>query len=182
MRYIQGMNEILAPILYCFSLDKNPYFVSNVEADSFICFESFMNKIQDLFIREKDNSETGINSRLKKVNDILKIIDKDIYNHFINEKIEILFFAFRWYTLFLTQELELPDVLRLWDTILSEENLYDFMTFLCLAIIKLKRAELIAKDFSGIMLTLQHLEKINVENIIQYAKEIRENYYGKNIK
>jgi hypothetical protein len=182
IRYVQGMNEVLAPIYYCFSLDKNPYFIYNVEADAFICFENFMNKIQDIFVREKDNSETGINVRLRKINEILKIIDKDLYNHFLNEKIELQFFAFRWYTLFFTQELELPEVLRLWDTILSEENIFDFMTFLCLAVIKQKRSELIAQDFSGIMTTLQNLEKINVENTIQYANDIRENYYGKHMK
>jgi hypothetical protein len=45
VRYIQGMNEILAPIFYCFSLDQNPYFNTTLEADSFLCFESLMNEI-----------------------------------------------------------------------------------------------------------------------------------------
>ena len=41
------------------------------------------------------------------------MLDKDLYNHFVDQKVEIQYFMFRWYTLFLTQEFEIPDVLRL---------------------------------------------------------------------
>ena len=182
IKYIQGMNEILATIYYCFSLDKNPAFSSHIEADSFLCFDNFMCKIKDIFIRKKDISETGINGRLNIVFDLLKTIDKELYDHFVSEKIEIQYFAFRWYTLFLTQEFELPDVLRLWDTLLSIDELFDFMNFLCLAIIKIKRSDIIIKDFSGMMLSLQNLDKIIVENVIEIAVEIRTDYYSKKNK
>ena len=33
--YVQGLNEILAPIYYCFAQDENPYFSLGAEADSF---------------------------------------------------------------------------------------------------------------------------------------------------
>ena len=32
--YVQGLNEILATIFYCFSIDQNPYFKIEVEEDS----------------------------------------------------------------------------------------------------------------------------------------------------
>ena len=50
IKYIQGMNEILATIYYCFSLDRNPIFTSNIEADTFLCFDNLMCKIKDIFI------------------------------------------------------------------------------------------------------------------------------------
>jgi len=173
VRYIQGMNEILAPLLYCFSNDHNPYFYLNVEADTYNCFENLMNEIKDIFIRKRDNTETGIQTRLKNLNMILRVIERDIYNHFANEKVELQYFAFRWYTLFFTQEFEMPDVLRLWDSLLAEDEKFDFINMICIAIIKIKRQEILQNDFAGIMLNIQNFEKIEVENIIKYGLELR---------
>jgi len=173
IRYVQGMNEILAPIFYAFSNDQNPYFYLNLEADSYICFENLMNDIQDIFIRSKDNTPTGIQTKIKNLNFILKLLDKEIYDHFKEEKIELQYFAFRWYTLFLTQEFEMPDILRIWDSILADDDKFEFLNMICLAIIKIKRLELLQSDFSGIMLSLQNLEKLDVEKLLLTAEMIR---------
>jgi hypothetical protein len=173
VRYVQGMNEILAPIFYCFSLDQNPYFNKNLEADSFLCFESMMNEISDIFIRIKDNTPTGIQTKIKRLREILRMIDKPIYDHFVEQKLEIQFFVFRWITLFFTQEFEMPDLLRLWDSILSESDRFEFLNFLSLGIIKMKRQEILSSDFAEMMLTLQNLEKVDVERLIQNAVDIK---------
>jgi len=167
VKYIQGMNEVLATIYYCFSLDKNEMFSKDIEADSFLCFENFMQKIKVLFLRKGDNFEKGVNGRLRNVLEKLKILDKELYDHFAEEKLELQYFAFRWYTLLFSQEFELPDVLRLWDSILSIEDIFEFLNYLCLAIIRIKRNDIIEKDFSSMMLDLQNLEKISVENVIE---------------
>jgi len=173
IRYVQGMNEVLAPIFYAFSNDQNPYFYLNLEADSYICFESFMNEIQDIFIRSKDNTVTGIQTRIKNLNSILKLLDRELHDHFKEEKVELQYFAFRWFTLFLTQEFEMPDILRIWDSILSHDDKFEFLNMVCLSIIKIKRNELLQSDFSGIMLTLQNLDKLDVEKLLQNADVIR---------
>ena len=108
--------------------------------------------------------------------DIIRVIDKELYLHFQTEKIELQFFAFRWYTLLLTQEFELPDILRLWDSIFSVEDVFEFMSFLCISILKIKRADIISKDFSGIMLSLQNLESVSIDEFINMAKKIRDQY------
>ena len=173
IKYVQGMNEILAPIFYAFSNDQNPYFYLNLEADSYICFENLMNDIQDIFIRSKDNTPTGIQTKIKNLNMILKILDKEVHDHLKEENIELQYFAFRWYTLFLTQEFEMPDILRIWDSILADEDKFEFLNMICLAIIKIKRHELLQCDFSGIMLSLQNLEKLDVEKLLLTAEMIR---------
>jgi TBC1 domain family member 13 len=173
IRYVQGMNEVLAPIYYAFSNDQNPYFYTNLEADCYICFENLMKEIKDIFIRSKDNLETGIHTRVKNLNLLLKMVDKEIFNHFAENKIEVGFFAFRWYTLFLTQEFEMPDILRLWDSILSEDDKFDFLNMVCLAIIKMKKIEILQSDFAGIMLSMQNLDKLDVEKVIKVAESIR---------
>jgi hypothetical protein len=173
VRYVQGMNEILAPIFYAFSNDQNPYFYLNLEADSYICFENLMSEIKDIFIRSLDNTETGIQTRIKFVNSLLKLMDKELWQHFQDQKVEIQFFTFRWYTVFLTQEFEMPDILRLWDSILSQKDKFEFLNLLCLSIMKLKRTELLQSDFAGIMMTLQNLDKLDVEKIIKTTDTVK---------
>jgi hypothetical protein len=144
-----------------------------VEADTYNCFESLMNEIKDIFIRSRDNTPTGIQTRIKNLTMILKVFDKDLYNHFTNENVELQYFVFRWYTLFFTQEFEMPDVLRLWDSLLSEEEKFDFINMICLAIIKFKKQDILKNDFAGIMMNIQNFEKIEVENIIKYGLNLR---------
>lgn len=173
VRYVQGMNEILAPILYCFSSDQNPYFYLNLEADSFICFEYFMNQIKDVFNRTKDNTDTGIQTHMKNLTMILKLVDKEIFDQFNDEKVEIQYFGFRWYTLFLTQEFEMPDILRLWDSVLAEDDKFEFLNMMCLSIIKSKKTEIMQSDFSQIMICMQTMEKLEMEKLIKTANSIR---------
>ena len=55
--YIQGMNEIIAPIYYCYSLDKTCE-LENIEADTFWSFSSLMDDIKKYFINI-NNKEKG---------------------------------------------------------------------------------------------------------------------------
>jgi len=176
VRYIQGMNEVLAPIYYCFSLDQNPYFSQYIEADAYFCFSNLMNKIKDNFLRSKDNTSNGIHSKITNIFRILVSLDKDLSQKFIDQKIEIHYFAFRWVTLLLTQEFEIPDVLRLWDSVLSYDSLFEIISFLSVSIFTLKRQELINADFSGIMESMQSLDKIDVEVLVKTAETLIKEY------
>lgn len=54
------------------------------------------------------------------------------------------FYAFRWITLLLTQEFSFPDVMRLWDTLLSDPaGRSDCLLRLCIAMLTLVRQELL---------------------------------------
>ena len=55
LSYVQGMNEIIAPIYYIFSFDKTygvESSIENIEADTFWTFNSLMNHIKDNFKHE----------------------------------------------------------------------------------------------------------------------------------
>ena len=202
IRYVQGMNEILAIIYYQFCLDNdcdNHQFDEynqiglhlkeheKIEADSYMCFKSLMEEIQDLFIREKDQSRSGIQTKIKGVNLLLRETSKEIYNHMVDNGVEIQFFMFRWYTLLFTQEYEMPDVLRLWDSLLSfvqfefnklGEKL-SFLNFLCLAAILMKKKEIIESDFAGVMITFQNMDYLDVAYHIKCALYLMQCYKDK---
>jgi hypothetical protein len=180
VKYVQGMNEILAPIFYCYSIDNNPYFLDYLEEDSFNSFENLMEKIKINFIKKYDNQEDGVTNKLKIFHKLLKLIDYDIYNKLESYNIKMEYFAFKWVTLFFTQDFDMPGILRLWDSLLSDNDLYDFLNMLMLGILRINKKNILNSDFSGIMMKLQNIEEIDVEelieNAIQIRKELNENY------
>ncbi len=171
--YVQGMNDLLAPIYYCFSIDNNPQNKNYIEADSYITFENLMEIIKKIFIRKLDDEPGGVNYRLNEINYLLKILDYELYIHLIKNNIKMDFFAFRWMTLFFTQEFEMPDILRIWDSILGNGDIFEFLYLLILATIEIKKNDIMKEKMSGIMMIVQNLEDITVYDLINKAVKIR---------
>ena len=137
------MNELLAPIYYCFSQDRNPDFVDHVEADSFYCFLKLMTTFKDNFIKSLDKSPKGIYTRLQLFGRKLKKIDPLIQEHFAKYDVIPQFYCMRWIMLGFTQEFVLSNVLRLWDTILSHPHIQPYIEYLSLSVIQTLRVELL---------------------------------------
>ena len=178
--YVQGMNEIIAPIYYIFSFDKTYGVESNfdkIEADIFWTFNSLMSQIKDNFNREKDNENMGITSRIKKLKKMLKILDPQLFEHFEKFKVEYYTFAYRWFILFFSQEFLMIDILRLWDYLFAPDDKFLNCYFISLAVFELKKDELLISDLSGILSNLKSFKGLNVEEIISLAKKIK-NQYG----
>ncbi|XVF48089.1 hypothetical protein PTKIN_Ptkin03bG0163100 [Pterospermum kingtungense] len=81
IRYVQGMNEVLAPIYYVFSTDTDEKNVSNAEADSFSCFVRLLSDSVDHFCQQLDNSSVGILSTLSRLAELLKENDEELWRH-----------------------------------------------------------------------------------------------------
>lgn len=171
--YVQGMNDLLAPIYYCFSIDNNPEYKNHVEADSYITFEKLMDVIKNIFIRVKDNEPGGVNYRLNEINNLLKIIDYELFLHLQKNKVKNEFYAFRWMTLLFTQDFEMPDILRLWDSIFSDPEIFEFLYLLILAPIIIKRKDILKEQMSGIMMVIQNMEDISIYDLMSTAIKIR---------
>ncbi len=63
IRYVQGMNELLAPIYWVFAHDTDSSFQSFAEEDAFFVFTNLMAEFRDLYCVAADNSNFGINVR-----------------------------------------------------------------------------------------------------------------------
>lgn len=170
--YVQGLNEILATIFYCFSLDQNPYFNIEVEADSFYCFESLITRVGDIYITEKDYTETGLQTRLDYIKFILQTIDYELYSALNDTKIDISLITFKWYTLFFSQDFSIKGTMRIWDYLLVQKDLFNFLNILCICVLKVKRKIIMNRDYSEIMDTLQCLNEEDISPIISKYKEI----------
>lgn len=175
--YAQGMNEILAPIYYCFiNDDKNSIFSSNSEADSFICFSQLMQEIQENFLKIQDSEKIGLELQMKDFNELLKKIDSRVFEHMKKNNISVQLFGFQWLLLMLSQEFSIDDVLKLWDSLLSHDKKKEYLNYMCIAILYIMREEILKGEYSEIILALQNLRQMDVKLIQEKAKSLYNEY------
>lgn len=63
LQYVQGMNELLAPLLYAFAEAEGELeqeVSEGVEADTFFAFNTLMSETRDLFLRQMDKTSSGL--------------------------------------------------------------------------------------------------------------------------
>ncbi|KAJ9555634.1 hypothetical protein OSB04_010248 [Centaurea solstitialis] len=175
IRYVQGMNEILAPLFYVFKNDPDEDFVVNAEADTFFCFVDLLSGVRDNFVQQLDNSVVGIRSTISKMSLLLKEHDEELWRHLeITTKVNPQFYAFRWITLLLTQEFNFADILRIWDTLLSDpEGPQETLLRVCCAMLILVRRRLLAGDFTANLKLLQSYPSTNIGHLLYVANKLR---------
>ena len=175
--YIQGMNEILAPIYYCFNLHSSDEVesVDDIEADTFYTYYALMSKLKNLFDKNEDKKDDGINGKAKRLKEMLKIIDNILYNHLEESNFDFSILVYKWISLLFTQNYEMIDVIRLWDYLLSNENIFINCYYFSLAIILMKKEEVLNIDkINNLYKIFQNIRDLNIENIIFNAKLISE--------
>ncbi|KAG2409612.1 uncharacterized protein HKW66_Vig0002770 [Vigna angularis] len=123
VRYVQGMNELLAPLFYVFKNDPDEENAAFAEADAFFCFVELLSGLRDNFVQQLDNSVVGIRSTITRLSQLLREHDEELWRHLeVTSKVNPQFYAFRWITLLLTQEFNFADSLHIWDTLLSDPD------------------------------------------------------------
>lgn len=170
--YVQGMNEIIGPIYYTFASDPRPEWREFAEADCFFCFTNLMSDIRDFFIKTLDEAESGISGIMTRLVRQVRELDFKVQSRLDAQDIKPQYFAFRWLSLMLSQEFALPDVLRLWDSLLSDESRRDFLIDICTAMILLQREQILLNDFADNMKMLQNYPLADVQIILSKAASI----------
>ncbi|GAB4814178.1 hypothetical protein N2152v2_001224 [Parachlorella kessleri] len=175
LRYVQGMNELYAPIYWLFKTDPDVEAAEHAEADAFYCFVDLISEFRDHFCQQLDNSSVGIRATMTKLSQFVKSYDDELWYHLeVENKVNPQFYAFRWITLLLTQEFSFPDSLRLWDTLLSDKaGRTDCLLRLCCAMLLHVREELMQGDFAANMKLLQRYPPVDVLVILKKAEELK---------
>ena len=145
--YVQGMNEILAPIYYCFSFDRinESQPIDDIEADSFWCFFNLMNVFRELFDKNEDKKEHGILAKATRLKMMLKVVDKNLFEYLNKIGFDFTIITFRWISLLFSQDFLMVDILRIWDFLLCSNNKYHNCYYFSLSII-LMRKDIIMKS------------------------------------
>lgn len=119
--YVQGMSDLLAPILM---LMEN-------EEDAFWCFVGFMDKVFHNF----DIDQAGMKRQLKDVNSLLAYTSPKLYNYFVEHQSENMYFCFRWLLVWFKREFSNQDILSLWEVLFTDLPCKNFHLFIALAIL-----------------------------------------------
>ena len=172
--YHQGMNELLAPIYYCYSYDKTytEETEENIEADSFWSFHYLMSKVSQSFVSANDK---GLEIKSFIFQKCLEYVDDEIYNHLQLLNIRNEYYCYKWFILLFSQEFEINDLLKIWDLIFSHEDKYYYVVYIGLAILKMKKNIIINGEMVDAMQTLQNFQDLDVIELIKNAKEINKN-------
>lgn len=188
--YIQGMNELLAPLLYVCVGDsvglregvggadgaaaeaaENSLFAA--EADSFFLFASLMSEHRDVFIQAQDNSSSGIRGQLDRFARILSRREPAVAARLSMLQIPPDFYAMRWLTALAAREFNFPDTLMLWDSLFADPERFAFLRQVCVAIIRMQRDVLLTADFATTVKLLQRPPAVDFVSILSTAMHVR---------
>jgi len=126
--YVQGMNDLLAPILGVF----------RSESDAFWCFNEFMERYKNNFYRD----QVEMKNQLALLLDLLRLMDIELYEFFEKLNCLHLFFCFRWLLVIFKREFSFYDCMRVWETIWSQKKSNYYHLFIAVVILKQNKTQI----------------------------------------
>lgn len=97
-------------------------------------------------------------------------MDKPVWNTLKRLKVETQYYALRWIMVLMCQEFDMPDAIRLWDTLLAEDGRFEFLNYLCAQAVLNVRECVVKGDFAEIMEGLQSTVE-NVEDVTTFIRD-----------
>jgi hypothetical protein len=86
--------------------------------------------------------------------------------------------------LLMCQEFDMANVIRLWDTLFADPDRFDYMNYVCVALVQMKREQVLEGDFAVCMETLQRaadsVEDVRV--LLNDANNVCAKYLRKHMK
>ena len=182
--YVQGMNEIIAIIFYILSKDDNPFNKEYTESDAYFTFDKLMEQIKDVFLMEDINySQLFVTQQIKEIKQILKKIDNELFDYFIEIDLELDNFVMRWILVLFAQEFTIEVAVNFWDRLFTQKNKMKFICYISTAIIKINKEKIMKMDSSEVMEWAQQLQnkmnEMDINNLVKFALEIKNIYNRK---
>ncbi|OBZ75069.1 GTPase-activating protein gyp7 [Grifola frondosa] len=124
--YVQGMSDLCAPV----------YVVMNGDEElTFWCFVEIMDRMKQNFLRD----QSGMKKQLSTLQQLISVMDPQLYHHLEKTDGLNLFFCFRWILIAFKREFAFEDVLRLWEVLWTDYYSNNFVLFVALAILESHR-------------------------------------------
>ncbi|KZT26256.1 RabGAP/TBC [Neolentinus lepideus HHB14362 ss-1] len=124
--YVQGMSDLCAPIYVVMGGD---------EEMTFWCFVDVMNRMKQNFLRD----QSGMKKQLSTLQELIAMMDPELYRHLEKTDGLNLFFCFRWVLIAFKREFPFDDVLRLWEILWTNYYSNNFLLFVALAVLESHR-------------------------------------------
>ncbi|KAL0968610.1 hypothetical protein UPYG_G00269140 [Umbra pygmaea] len=159
--YVQGMSDLLSPILY----------VMENEVEAFWCFVCFMDQMHQNF----EEQMQGMKSQLIQLSTLLRLLDLSFWNYLEAQDSGYLYFCFRWLLIRFKRELSYPDVLRLWEVMWTGLPCQNFHLLVCCSILDSEKRKIIEENY-GFNEILKHINelsmKLDIEEILHKSEAI----------
>lgn len=159
--YVQGMSDLLSPILY----------VMENEVDAFWCFVAFMDQMHQNF----EEQMQGMKLQLIHLSALLRLLDLSFWNYLESQDSGYLYFCFRWLLIRFKRELSFQDVLRLWEVMWTGLPCQNFHLLVCCAILDSEKQKIMEENY-GFNEILKHINelsmKLDIKEILQKAEGI----------
>ncbi|XGW35827.1 hypothetical protein V3C99_019201 [Haemonchus contortus] len=135
VNYIQGMSDLLAPLL---STIRD-------EADTYWCFTGLMQ--QTVFSCSPKGNEGLMEINLEYLRELLKLLQPTFYNYLAAQKGDALqlMFVHRWILLIFKREFPEADALHIWEACWAQYRTNFFHLFVCCAIVSIYGDDVIAQ-------------------------------------
>ena len=176
--YVQGLNELVAPIYFVFANCADESERENAEVATYFCFENLLEHCKDAFQVAADSATTGagINGAMRLFALLIDRMDPHLSLRLKTIEIEPAFYAFRWLSLLLAKEFLLPDLMRLWDSTfaLPGAERAEWTRYVGLALLLASRQQLMDAAFPEAMSLLQSPHVADIDKLIKHAAELRE--------
>ena len=144
-----------------------------IEAVSYYCFQNLVTAtaLQELY-SVHDQSQAII-QKLSEFDKLLEKKNSRVFTMLSRQNISCFFYAFRWFNLLFAQEYELPDLLVIWDALLSHQpNLIEYAFYIGLCQIKDVEGKLNRENSSTNIAVLQNLDPKRNQVILKEAKKL----------
>lgn len=130
--YVQGLNDVLLPLIVVFLMDQSGRAIEQlgfdflkrlteerwleIEADCYWCLTKILSEIFDHYT----HGQPGIQRMVQRLKEIIRRIDSPLAAHLEAQGVDLLHTAFRWITCLMVRELPIACSVRLWDTLIAE--------------------------------------------------------------
>ncbi|KAK7084318.1 hypothetical protein SK128_019598 [Halocaridina rubra] len=159
--YVQGMSDLLAPILY----------VTQNEATAFWCFVGYM----DMVYRNFDMDQSGMKQQLMDVHQIVRVVDPELMSYLEVRDSANFYFCFRWLLVRFKRELNYTSTLRLWEVIWTGHPCPNFHLLVAVALLDTEKNTIMENKF-GFTEILKHINdislRIDLESTLKKAEGI----------
>lgn len=91
----------------------------------------------------------------------------------VNLALDPRYFALRWFTTLLSREFDLPDTIRLWDSLFAAQDRSTFLVFVFVTLLLAQREALLAGDFASNLQLLQAYPPTEVPEILAQSEALR---------
>lgn len=157
--YVQGMSDLLAPILI----------IQQNEVDAFWCFVGFMDMVYSNF----DIDQAGMKKQLSYLTTLLEYCNVDLYDYFKSNGSDNMYFCFRWLLVWFKREFSNEDILVLWESLWTGLPCQNFHLLLSIAILEQETQTIIENEFSFTDI-LKHVNDLSMSINLKYSLELAE--------